>query len=148
MTTPPLNLLVDTAADARPIHAMTADSFESWLAGQPARVRTWLAHGNFKADAGASAIIAGDDGAIAMVVLGLGRGDDPWVSGNLAKGLPKGTYRVASVTGAAGNMPTWIALAWALGGYSFSRYKSEAPPPRAALVWPEGCDRDYVSGIL
>ncbi|MBY0511173.1 MAG: leucyl aminopeptidase family protein [Rhodospirillaceae bacterium] len=123
---------------------MTSDSYESWVAGQPPRVRTWLGHGGFKADAGGTVVVPADDGAISMAVLGLGRGDDPWVAGNLAKTLPKGTYRIDTLTGAAANAPTWIALGWALGGYSFSRYKSEPVAQRAALAWPEGCDRGYV----
>jgi leucyl aminopeptidase len=145
VTTLPLNLLVEADAGAVPLHAMTADSFESWVAGQPPRVRTWLSHGSFKGDTGSMVLVPGDDGAISMVVLGLGRGDDPWAAGGLAKTLPKGTYRVASMTGAPDNFPTWIALGWALGGYSFSRYKSDPLQPRAALVWPQGCDRDYVT---
>ena len=144
MTTSPLNLLVDPSDAAIPIHAVTADKFEAWAADQPPRVRAWLTTVSFKGDAGHAAVIAGDDGAVAMVILGLGRGDDPWVTGNLAKSLPKGTYRLASAAGISGDFPTWAALGWALGGYSFSRYKSDPVAPRAALVWPDGCNRPYV----
>ncbi len=145
MTAPPLNLLVDSAEGAIPIHAVTIDGCEVWLAGQSPRVRAWLAAINFKADAGAYSILANGAGGVDMVVLGLGRGDDPWVTGNLAKALPKGTYVLASATGTRVDTPTWAALAWALGGYSFARYKTEPAPPRAALVWPAGCDRAYVA---
>ena len=131
-----------------PIHAVTADKWETWAGTQPARVRTWMTAVNFKGEAGNVAVIAGEDGAIAMVALGLGRGDDPWVTGNLAKSLPKGSYRLASVTGVAGEFPTWAALGWALGGYTFSRYKSDPVSQRAALVWPEGCDRAYVERLV
>ncbi len=144
MTTPPLNLLVDSSANAIPIHAVTGDKFDAWVATQAPRLRAWLTAVSFKADAVNATIVPGDDGAISAVVLGLGRGDDPWVTGNLAKSLPKGSYALASVAGAAPDFPTWAALAWALGGYSFSRYKSEPVPQRAALVWPAGCDRAYV----
>ncbi len=143
MTTPPLNLLVDSTS-ATPLHAVAADKLEAWLGAQTPRTRAWIAGVGFKADAGAYVVVAGDDGAIAQVVLGLGRGDDPWVTGGLAKALPKGTYKLASVTGGAADFPTWAALAWALGGYGFARYKSESAPVRAALTWPEGCDRAYV----
>ncbi len=144
MTVPPLNLLVESASAAIPISAVTAEQFDSWLAGQSPRVQTWLASVNFKADAGSFATIAGDDGALSAVILGLGRGDDPWATGGLAKALPKGLYRFASTHGASADFSTTAALAWALGGYSFNRYKSEPASQRATLVWPEGCDRAYV----
>ena len=144
MTLPPLNLLVDSSSAAVPIHAVAADKYEPWLSDQPSRVRGWLAAVNFKADAGNAAIVPGEDGGLSAVILGLGRGDDPWVTGNLAKVLPKGAYRFATIIGAAADFPTWAALGWALGGYSFVRYKSDPQPQRAALVWPEGCDRAYV----
>ncbi len=144
MTTPPLNLLVDAGTEGIPIHAVAADQYDSWLAGQAPRTKSWLASLNFKAEAGAYVALSGDDGALSAVVLGLGRGDDPWVTGSLAKSLPKGTYRIASVAGGPKDFPTWAALAWALGGYSFARYKTDATAQRAALSWPKDCDRAYV----
>lgn len=148
LSTAPLNLLVDADPAAIPLHAMNSDSVEGWLAGQPPRVRNWLAQANFKGDAGSVVPVPGDDGTVSMAVLGLGRGDEPWAAGYLARTLPKGTYRVASMVGVGPNFATWIALGWALGGYTFSRYKSEAAPARAALVWPDGCSRDYVARTL
>ncbi len=142
--TSPRSLLVDSGTAATPIHAVSSERYDSWLAGQPTRIRAWLAAVNFKADSGAVTSIASDDGSIAMVVLGLGRGDDPWSTGNLAKTLPRGVYRIAESVDASPDFPTWAALAWALGGYSFARYKAEQPPHRAQLVWPQGCDRSYV----
>ena len=144
LTTPPLNLLVDAGTEGIPIHAVAADHYDSWLAGHPPRSKSWLASLNFKAEAGAYAALSGDDGALSAVVLGMGRGDDPWITGALAKSLPKGTYRIASISGGIADFPTWAALAWALGGYGFARYKSDAAPPRAALAWPKNCDRAYV----
>jgi leucyl aminopeptidase len=148
VTAPPFNVLVDATSEgasaAIPIHAVTADKCEAWAAEQPARVRAWLTAVNFKGETGNAAVVAGEDGAIAMVVLGLGRGDDPWVTGTLAKSLPKGVYRLASSTGVAGDFATWVALGWALGGYAFTKYKSDPVGARAALVWPESCHRAYV----
>jgi leucyl aminopeptidase len=148
MTTPPLNLLVDADPAAIPLHALSADSVEGWLATQPPRVRNWLQQANFKGDAGATVVVPGEDGTVALAVLGLGRGDEPWVSGYLAKTLPKGVYRLASMLGVGDNFATWIAMAWALGGYTFTRYKSEPSLARAALVWPENASRDYVARMV
>jgi len=145
VTVPPLNLLIDHTDRAVAIHAVSSAEYDAWLNTQAARTRAWLTGVAFKADAGAFAAVAGDDGALSAVVLGLGRGDDPWVTGSLAKALPKGEYRIASVAGASFDFPTWAALAWALGGYTFARYRSEPASQRAALVWPQGCDRAYVT---
>jgi leucyl aminopeptidase len=148
--TPALNLLAEADASAIPIVAVAAEGFDAMSAAQPDRVRAWLAATGFKPDAGAVAVVPDDAGNIARVILGLGRGDDPWVTGNLAKTLPKGTYALAEVIGSApADFPSWAALAWALGGYGFTRYKSEPAPERARLVWPQGefgvANRAYVT---
>ncbi len=146
MKTSLLSLFVEPGGAATPITAVSADGLEAWSGAQPERVRAWLAATGFKADTGAVAVVPEADGRIACVVLGLGRGDDPWVTGGLAKSLPKGTYTLADVVGSApSDFPSWAALAWALGAYSFARYKSEPPPERAKLVWPAGANRAYVS---
>lgn len=146
MKTPFLSLLVDADSAATPITAIVAERFDSWAAAQPDRVRAWLAATGFKPDPGAVAVLPDEAGKIGRVILGLGRGDDPWVTGGLAKTLPKGVYVLADVVGQPpADFASWAALAWALGGYAFSRYKSEPNPERARLVWPEGSDKAYVT---
>jgi leucyl aminopeptidase len=69
--------------------------------------------------------------------------------------LPPGTY---SLTGAIN--ANSAALGWALGTYSFDRYKSkkedkegdaaqsaEGSSPKVTLTWPEGADRSVVSAL-
>ena len=138
------NFLVEPGAAAVPIFAVTADRLEAWVASQTPATRAWLATTGFRAETGAVSILSDGSGAVSAVVLGLGKGDDPWATGGLAKALPKGVYRIAESVGAMAGFATWSALAWGLGGYSFSRYKSEPAPERAKLQWPEGCDRAYV----
>ena len=146
MKTQILSLLAEAGSPAVPLTAVAADAYETSSATQPERVRAWLSSTGFKPDSGAIAVIPDDSGRVAGVVLGLGRGDDPWVTGGLAKSLPKGTYALAETVGAApANFPSWAALAWMLGGYSFARYKSEPATERAKLVWPDGADRAYVT---
>jgi leucyl aminopeptidase len=142
---PILHLLVEPDASALPLTAVAADHYETWSAAQSDRVKAWLTSTGFKPEAGSVAILPDADGRAAQAVLGLGRGDDPWATGGLAKSLPRATYTLTEILGGPENFPTWAALAWALGGYSFGRYKSEAMPERARLVWPEGCDRAYVA---
>ena len=88
--------------------------------------KAWLAAQKFAGAAKRHVLVPGPDGRISSVVLGLGEGSngDPsgpseLLTGLLAASLPAGTYRLASDTGAA----DLAALAWGLGGYSFSRYR-------------------------
>src|SRR5205823_716313 len=60
----------------------------------------------------------------------------------------KGLYHIVESFGEPKDFATWSALAWALGAYAFSRYKSEPPTERARLQWPEGCDRAYVANAV
>jgi leucyl aminopeptidase len=144
--TPALTLLVEADPSAIPISSVAAERFDAWSGAQPERTRAWLGSTGFKPDAGAVAVVPDENGKVARVILGLGRGDDPWVTGGLAKTLPRGIYALAEVTGPApADFADWAALAWALGGYSFSRYKSEPAAERAKLAWPEGANRAYVS---
>ena len=147
-------VLVDAGAAAVPLVAVTAEALSSW-AGPHERIARWVAASGFKAEAGTTLTIAGDDGTLTQVLLGLGRGDDPWATGALAKSLPKGVYRLADVVGltgdAARDFPTWAALAWALGAYQFTRYKkdgSTAADKLSHLVWPSEADRPHVERVI
>ncbi len=144
MTSSPLSLLVDAGSSAIPIAAVAAGHLETWLAAQSEPMRVWMKAMDFKADIGATALVPGGDGGVSLVVLGLGNGDEPWATGALAKSLPKGTYRIVEVNGAMPDFATWAAYAWALGGYTFGRYKSGLTTDYAKLEWPKDCDRGYV----
>ena len=76
-------------------------------------------------------------GSIASVAFGIGNGQQgepsgpsELLAGLLGSSLPAGTYRFASEPGQA----DLAALAWSLGGYSFSRYlKKDKNGSRAKL---------------
>jgi leucyl aminopeptidase len=145
------SVLIDSAAPAVAITAVTADALAAVAAADPRRA-AWVAATGFKADSGATLLLPGTSGVLEEVLLGLGKGDDPWATGGLAKTLPKGAYRLAAVHGLAGDMaarfPTWAALAWALGAYQFTRYRKDgaaAAEKRAHLLWPADADRALVA---
>lgn len=145
-----MNGILTDAGGGVPITAITADHLATWLRGQPAQTRTWIEANGFKADNGATLLLAGADGALSSVLLGLGKGDDPWSTGSLSKTLPKTHYWIAEVLGLpSGNQfATWAALAWGLGAYQFGRYRKDSADRRATLQWPEGCDRAYVERAI
>lgn len=137
------------------VYAVAAGSYAVWRAARTAAEQAWLASLDFKADAGSTALLPGADGALAGVVLGLGKGDDPWVTGALSKALPPGLYQLADCVGVAPSLassfPSWAALAWALGAYAFKTYKSpksDGDRAPARLVWPDGADRDQINRTI
>jgi leucyl aminopeptidase len=75
------------------------------------------------------------------VLAGLGDGEDPWVAGSLPGALPPGRYRLDPEPEA--EAASRHALAWALGSYTFTRYRRREKT-FAHLVWPEGVDRAAV----
>ncbi len=91
-----------------------------------------LAHANgFIGEAGV--LLANEDG----VLLGLGNGEDAFISAAAAEKLPEGDYAFAGeVTGEAA---TLVCLGWLMGGYRFDRYKMQKPAA-ACLVAPAGAD--------
>jgi leucyl aminopeptidase len=88
--------------------------------------KAWLAAQKFAGAAKRHVLIPGADGRISSVAFGLGdgrqgepSGPSELLTGVLAPVLPVGAYRIASEIAD----PELAALAWALGAYSFSRYR-------------------------
>ena len=50
-------------AGALPLHVIEAEALESWLADQPARVRTWVEASGFAGEIGNALMIPGESGA-------------------------------------------------------------------------------------
>jgi len=141
-------------AGAIPIEGVRGEDFAGWLAQQDGPTQAFVAAMNFSSktdDAGGKhLVIPGADMKVSKVVVIVGDSDgygDFYSFAALPSSLPKsaGTYKFASL---AGVDPDKAALAWALGCYSYNRYKSKKPEngddadagATAKLVWPEGCN--------
>jgi leucyl aminopeptidase len=140
--------LIDEADGAVPVVALTKTEFPTWLESAPERERNWLTSIGFTADAGKHALVPGEAGSLARVLVGLGNGSDGdrrlWALAGLPAALPEACYRLD--TAPAGADPTRLALGWALATYFFTRY-SEKPRPAAKLVWPECTDRAHATRL-
>jgi leucyl aminopeptidase len=140
--------LIDETEGAAPIAALTKGEFPTWLERAPERDRNWLASIGFSADAGKHALVPGETGKLARVLVGLGDGADAegrmWALAGLPAVLPEASYRLAAIPGGAD--PTSLALGWALATYAFTRY-SEKPRSAATLAWPEKADRGRVKRL-
>jgi leucyl aminopeptidase len=136
--------------DAVPLTLLTKAGLEAWSDDQADVVKAWVSASGFLGDSGETCLIAGADGTLARVLVGLGDGLDHWVCGRLAHGLPEGTYWLDEIVGLAesaeNQTATWLVLSWCLGAYRFERYKTVTSDAPAVLVWPDDVDRAYVEG--
>jgi leucyl aminopeptidase len=137
--------LINDASGAVPVVLLAKERFPAWLDAAPAYERAWLSAIGFAAEPGKFALAPGPDGRPAAVILGLAAdgeaGHGIWTLAALPEALAEGSYRLETIP--AGVDPTRLALGWALGTYSFGRYRAR-PAAGAALVWPEGADQSRV----
>jgi len=140
--------LIDKTEGAVPIAALTQQQFPAWLENAPERERNWLTSIGFSAEAGKHALVPGESGRLARVLVGLGDGADAegrmWALAGLPTALPEASYRLDAVPRDAD--PTNLALGWALATYVFARYSAKTRPA-TALVWPEDADRGRVERL-
>jgi leucyl aminopeptidase len=126
------------------VHASNFDSVRKKLGNSE---QAFIGTAAFEPKPGRSLLLPGNNGKLAGVLLGIESPDDPdrdrFRPGQLVGLLPAGAYRFA-------NRPhdtRLAALAFALGGYQFSRYrKLEARNIR--LVLPEDLDGAALSHIV
>jgi leucyl aminopeptidase len=145
--------LIDETESAVPIAALTRTEFAAWLDKAPEHERNWLRSTGFSAEAGKHALVPGEAGRLARVLVGLGDGGGTdgggadgrmWALAGLPAALPEASYRLDGVS--SGADPTNLALGWALATYVFTRYSAK-PRAAATLVWPEDADRDRVERL-
>ena len=136
-------LVADASAPSLPVHAVSPESLESFLAGPGAEAADWAKSAGFKAAAGTVLAVPGPDGRLSSVLFGLGpqAGRPPLLAGSLATRLPAGVYRLES----GFDDPALATLAFAMGAYRFTRYRTGEPGAR--LTIPPAVDADQVSRI-
>ena len=129
-----------------PITFVTAETWPEHRAQLDRRASAFADAAGFEPKPGRHLLLPGDDGALAGVLFGLEKADDPlkdsFRPGALATVLPPGAYRFAN----APHDPRLAALAIALGSYRFTRYR-KAEGKDVQLELPDGVDGDEVSRI-
>jgi leucyl aminopeptidase len=99
-----------------------------WMSTQPAALRTWLQRSGFRPESGRWLALPADV-TPHTVIVGTGSGSlDPqqllWLGAALGDRLPAGDYALAREFGDARD--ELFATGWAIGGYRFARYRSNA----------------------
>src|SRR6185437_6444381 len=119
-----------------PIRFATKTTWEAIRDGLSAAERNFALANGFAAKSGKCLILPAADGRIAQVIFGLdddsSKLSDPFRVGALPGLLPPGTYRFANAPDDA----RLATLAFALGSYRFTRYRT-AEPSEVKLVPPE-----------
>lgn len=128
---------------ATPVWLLRAADTAHWCETHAGPGAAWVATSGFKGEAGKVLLLPDGSGGLSGVLLGLGDGSDPFVTGALPAVLPMGDYRLAGeIHGDAEK----AAFGFALGTYRFTRYSGSARDwPR--LVLPEGVDGEEVSRL-
>ncbi len=142
-----INELFSGSADSSvPLYVVSRPMLDGALSGLLEPHANWLRSVGFSAAAGKVQFLPRDGGQFAGAVFGLGADEEAFACAALPSLLPAGLYRYALVPQSTnGNR---LALAWALGHYSFSRFKSgDAVKARAVLAWPADADRGQVLRI-
>ncbi|HLK23319.1 MAG TPA: leucyl aminopeptidase family protein [Caulobacteraceae bacterium] len=114
------DLILDKpAGETRALHAVAEADLDAFLASQPALARAAGLNG-FKAKAGQT-LAAHDDAGAVVAAIGLGQRPRPDAFRAAPARLPAGDYRLAALP--SGVPFDRIALAWAMGGYRYDRYR-------------------------
>jgi len=125
----------ETAPDAIPVHALSPETLDAFLAGEGAAIAGFAAAAGFKAGAGSTLAAPGGAG-LGCVLFGLGKEADrpPLLAGRLATVLPAGDFHLATGFADAG----LSTLAFALGAYRYARYRERDRGARLAI--PNGSE--------
>ena len=128
------------------LHAVQPKDLERFLAARPEQEARWLGSTGFAAKEGELQLVPGDDGRLAAAVLGLGAGRDPHALAAFSERLPPGIYALDDVP--APFAGPRAAYAWAIGTYTFDRYRKRAArKEKPRLVLPEGVDGALISRL-
>jgi leucyl aminopeptidase len=143
----PLPFRARPLASTRLLTLLSKADLPRWLKSAPAAARNWVTGSGFAAKPGEICLVPGRDGSPQRVLAGMvgnGAAEDLWHAAGLPLRLPEGTYRVdPEPEGAAA---TRLAIGWATGAYSFSRYRKASRAP-AELVWPRHADQAQVERV-
>ena len=129
------------SADAIPVHVLTSDAVDAWVAAQPERVQAWVRANDFTGGLGKSLVVPGEDGAPIAVLAGYGtepkRRRGRFHLAAVAAQLPAGDYVIAG--GLPEDKAEEEALGWLLASYAFDKYHKRSGA-KARLVAPAGVD--------
>jgi len=127
----------------RPIHIVDKKSFPAFVKKKSKSAQAWAKARSFNGAPGKRLIVPARDGSIGEVWVSP-KQKDVWALASLPKLLPTGSYKIE--TDMTDDDAERYCLGWALGTYSFDRYKERKKKP-ATLVWPAQADRKEITRL-
>lgn len=126
------NCFIHESSRAIPITSIVSEKWLVWLSDQSKVTQQWLQASNFTPNPGSYSLLPGRDGQLQQVLLICNDQSDFWTFGLLPSVLSEGHYQVEGVDNA--KLLEHIALAWGLGAYEFTRYKTSIRPLAQLLI--------------
>ncbi|WP_332059803.1 leucyl aminopeptidase family protein [Bartonella sp. CB74] len=108
-----------------------------------ASTTTWMKANDFTGKAGQILFIPHEAGHLKKVLFGLGNGDEPFITGLLAKNLPAGHWHLEGA--ASHEINTYLGLA--LGSYQFNRYRQNSSFKSLSIHVNDTVDLDELQRI-
>ncbi len=136
--------VTDKDAVALPVWPVRSGEVQAWCDAHAGTGAAWVGTSGFTGEAGRVLTLPDEAGSLSGALLGLGKADDPFIFAALSESLPAGTYRLVGMEGLD---RVHAALGWALGTYSFTKYKSQ-DRELPKLVLPEGVDLGELMDIV
>ncbi|MDH4393912.1 MAG: leucyl aminopeptidase family protein [Aquabacterium sp.] len=115
-----------------PVHLTDRAHLAAHTAALPPAQRQWLATQGFSGAPDTHALLPDDQGHLQAVWAGVRSASHPYALSALPKALPAGRYCLGDAGMQADAEAA--ALSWALGGYSFTRYKPARRVPAELLL--------------
>ncbi|EFL89839.1 M17 family metallopeptidase [Ahrensia sp. R2A130] len=141
--TDPSACFAGTGEGAVPVHAVPKNGLENMSMLQQSDV-AWAVANGFSGKSGETCIVPNGEGGIAAVLVGTGSNNTPVPAAfriaALGRKLPTGNYQLPS------DLPQ-ATLAFALGGYEFTRYRKGATAMPRVAVQPDDATRRRVEGV-
>ncbi|AQS41914.1 MAG: Cytosol aminopeptidase [Candidatus Tokpelaia hoelldobleri] len=107
----------------------------------PPAAQAWLQAQNFEGREGEFTLLPAGNSEIGGAALGVGKGDNPFAAGALAKMLPEGAWHFEN----AADVDHLALLGAMLGGYQFNRYRAENTEKNVTLTVPAHLDDQELS---
>lgn len=123
---------------------LTKEILASWIEDEGKDHKSWVGLNKFKADAGSILMVPNDDAGLRILV-GIDEDEPHWSWGGVAAKLPTGRYSLPNDMD-EGDLEAAL-LGWALGQYSFDRYKTKKKNEFAELVLPSEFDPARIQAI-
>ncbi|GAA4663497.1 M17 family metallopeptidase [Bartonella pachyuromydis] len=105
--------------------------------------KAWMKVNNFTGKAGQILFIPHETGHLKQVFFGLGNGDEPFITGLLAKNLPAGHWHLEGT--ASHEIKSYLGLAF--GSYQFNRYRQNSSSKSLSIYVNDRIDFDELQRI-